>query len=160
MKSNIVVDRKREWFQPKKQRFEFNGNYDDWYVVRSWCLDRTKKLKDINSLNETLISEFVKYSEENFPNYSKNRLIWEVERDISYVWNSLPYDGYNSPYIVSITDCYRLKDVLNENWVQKLLNEPDKIINHSTIQSLELMLKEVSEWKMNMLWEGNEPQFH
>ena len=156
-----VVDRCKEWFQPQPQKFDFDGDYEDWYLVRTWCIDGTKKLKKIKSpMDGGSIYEFVKYSKENFFDYQPNGGVDEVKDGIKTIWNSVPYNGYKSPYIVMVGDCYPLKDMKRKKWVKSLMNNPNKIINHSTMSSLELMTKELSEWKMKKLWEGSEPQFY
>ena len=158
---DCVIDRRKEWFQPQQQKFDFDGDYEDWYVVRTWCIDNTKKLKKIKStLEGSSIYEFVKYSKENFFDYQLNGGVDEVKDGISKIWNSVPYNEYESPYHVFVGDCYPLKDVKRKKWVKSLMKNPKKIINHSTMNSLELMTKELSEWKMKSLWEGSEPQFY
>ena len=158
---DCVLDRRKEWFQPQQQKFDFNGDYEDWYYVETCCIDITNKLKKIKSPSEGgVICEFVKYSKENFFDYQPNGGVDEVKNGIRMIWNSKPYYEYESPYHVMVGDCYPLKDVKRNKWVKSLMNKPNKIINHSTTNSLELMTKGLSEWKMKKLWEGTEPMFY
>jgi hypothetical protein len=158
---DCVVDNRREWFQTQPQQFDFNGDYEDWYIVRTWCIDNTEKLKKIKSpLEGGSIYEFVKYSSDNFSDYDVNGGVEEVREGVRNIWNNIPYEGYESPYMVLVDKCLPLKDVLRKKWVRTLLKEPKKVINHSTMNSLELMTRELSEWKMNSMWEGGEPQFY
>jgi len=155
--SNIVIDRKREWFQPEKNKFDFNKNYEDWYLVTTLCFDNTKKL---SPLKQNLLVEFVKYSKENFTDYKNDGNKEDVIEGVRRIWNSLPFTGYVPPYRVSVLSCEPLKEVFRKKRVRKLMNEPLKVINHSTMNSLELMTEEISKWKMNFMWKGYVPNFY
>jgi len=155
-----VLDRRKEWFQPKYQDFDFCKDYKNWYVVETWCIDNTKKLKMVNSPLDGRMYEFVKYSPENFFNYRLDGGVDEVKEGVDVIWNGLPFKEYESPYTVIVSDCFPLELVKREKWVLSLLKDSKKIINHSTTNSLELMTKEVSEWKMKSMWEGHVPLFY
>lgn len=158
---DCVLDRRREWFQPKYQDFDFDNDYKNWYVVETWFIDNTEKIKMINNpLCDGTMYEFVKYSPDNFFNYKLDGGVNEVREGVDVVWNGLPFEEYESPYTVLVSNCFPLELVSKEKWVLTLLNDSKKIINHSTINSLELMTKEVSEWKMKSMWEGHEPLFY
>ena len=87
--NDCVIDRRKEWFQTKQQKFDFNGDYEDWYLVRTLCIDMTNKLKKIKSTSEGGgIYEFVKYSKENFFDYQPNGGVDEVKDGIDKIWNS------------------------------------------------------------------------
>ena len=157
-----VLDRGREWFQTQPQKYDFNGDYEDWYYVETYCIDRTKKHPKIKSpFSGGVICEFVKYSKENFLSYYyPNGGVEEIKKGIFSFWNRRPFLDYDPPYHVMVGGCSSLEEVKNTKWVKSLLNNPIKIINHSTFNTLGLVSKEVSEWRMKKLWEGSEPLFY
>jgi hypothetical protein len=162
--NKTVVDRHREWFQYQYEPFEFGDDLEDWWIVKTKCIDHTNKL---NLDEDFRLVEFVHYTPKNFlglddwdyDNYDD----WDVEIGVEKVWNSLPFENYQSPYEVIVMESPPLSlssghpDRLKE--YKDVIENPYKVINHSTFQSLELMTKKLSEWKMEKLWDGKKPTF-
>jgi|ETN07SMinimDraft_1059922.scaffolds.fasta_scaffold87555_2 hypothetical protein len=161
--NTTVVDRHREWFQYQYEPFEFGDDLEDWWIVKTKCIDHTNKL---NLDEDFRLVEFVHYTPQNilglddwdYHDYDD----WDVEIGVEKVWNSLPFENYQSPYEVMVMEkplslkCGRPYEL--EEY-KDVIENPYKVINHSTTHSLELMTKELSEWKMECLWEGDKPLF-
>ena len=159
MINNCVLDRKREWFQYEYKHFEFGDDIEDWWIVKTHLIDHTNKLNQYEGIE---LVEFVHYSPEYFFDVNEKD-DWDVEIGVKKVWNSLPFENYESPYEVEVLEkpiSLKYGNPLLLKQYKVVIENPYKVINHSTIKSLELMTPEVSKWKMESLWKGSEPQFY
>jgi len=162
---DVVLDRKREWFQYQYEPFEFDDMVDNWWIVETKCFDNTMRL---NINRDFRLVEFIHLSPDTFfseerDNYHNNSVMkWEIiQSGVDIVWNTLPFKGYKPTYKVEVENVVSLSNgsygMLKE--YKDVIENPYKVINHSTIKSLELMDRGLSEWKMKCMWEGKKPKF-
>jgi len=158
--NETVLDRHREWFQYQYEPFDFGDDLEDWWIVKTKSIDHTNNL---NLDEDFRLVEFVHYTPKNFLGLDELGYDdWDVKNGVEKVWNSLPFENYRPPYMVMVMEnpislSHGHPDRLIE--YKDVIDNPYKVINHSTFQSIELMTLGLSEWKMECLWKGQIPSF-